>query len=288
MPFAAAGAIGLGAATAAGATAGTAALIGAGAAAAGGIASNLMRKGEVSQGQDQANAAQQGFYDQARTDLLPFITSGQNALAPVSSISGPTPWSVGGATDVGGQLSGIYGPDQATAAMANFRTDPGYQFRFDEGVRAVDANAAASGMLRSGATGKALEKFGQGLADQGFQTYLSNANTGFTNYYNRLMDLSKLGENAAAGVGNAGVTTGQGIAGTDTSAAAAQSKLTGDTASGLGTTVTGLANNPAVQKGINSLFGPSNASYNPAGGLGSTLSVSPGYGDTLFQSGGVF
>jgi len=250
--------------------------------------SNKQRSGQISQGQDQANAAQQSFYDQARTDLLPFITSGQNALAPVSSTSGPTPWSVGGGTDVAGQLTGIYGPDQATAAMANFRTDPGYQFRFDEGVRAVDANAAASHMLRSGATGKALEKFGQGLADQGYQTYLSNANTGFTNYYNRLMDLSKLGENAAAGVGSAGVTTGQGIAGTDTSAAAAQSKLTGDTASGLATTVTGLANNPAVQKGINSLFGPSNASYNPAGGLGSTLSVSPGYGDTLFQSGGVF
>jgi len=262
MPFAAAGAIGLGAATAAGATAGTAALIGAGAAAAGGIASNLMRKGEVSQGQEQANAAQQGFYDQARTDLLPFITSGQNALAPVSSTSGPTPWSVGGGTDVAGQLSGIYGPDQATAAMANFRTDPGYQFRFDEGVRAVDANAAASHMLRSGATGKALEKFGQGLADQGYQTYLSNANTGFTNYYNRLMDLSKLGENAAAGVGNAGVTTGQGIAGTDTSAAAAQSKITNDTATQLGTTATGLMNNPAIKDALTPGISPSTVATN--------------------------
>jgi hypothetical protein len=48
-------------------------------------------------------------------------------------------------------------------ALAN---DPGYQWRMDQGRKALEASAAARGGLFSGATGKALVDYGQGLASQ--------------------------------------------------------------------------------------------------------------------------
>ena len=206
----------------------------------------------------------------------PYSTTGQEGLTATSD------------------LLGLNGQPAADAAMARYQKSPGYQFQFDEGVRAVDANAAASGMLRSGATGKALEKFGQGLA-----------NTDFTNYYNRLAGLAGGGLTAAGGLATANQNYVANLSGNvgamntaSTGATNAENSILGNTAQGIGGSVNSLLNNPGVQKGINNLFAPStpsNALYNPAGGLGSTLSTSysgPGlqspYGDTLFQSGGVF
>lgn len=47
-------------------------------------------------------------------------------------------------------------------------TSPGYQFRMDEGMRAVENSAAARGMLGSGGTLKDLVRFGQGVAADDF------------------------------------------------------------------------------------------------------------------------
>ena len=45
-----------------------------------------------------------------------------------------------------------------------FEEDPGYQFRLDEGLKAVRRGMNASGMRGSGATMKALTEYGQGFA----------------------------------------------------------------------------------------------------------------------------
>jgi hypothetical protein len=42
--------------------------------------------------------------------------------------------------------------------------DPGYQFRLEEGQRALQQSAAAKGMLRTGNTWKDLQRYGQGMA----------------------------------------------------------------------------------------------------------------------------
>ena len=49
-----------------------------------------------------------------------------------------------------------------TAAEA--MQDPGYQFRLEEGQRALEQSAAAKGMLRTGNTWKDLQRYGQGMA----------------------------------------------------------------------------------------------------------------------------
>ena len=72
-------------------------------------------------------------------------------------------------------------------AQMNFlQMDPGYGFRLGEGLKALERSAAARGGLMSGATGKALQRYGQDLASQEFG-----------NAYNRLAQLANVGPQAA-------------------------------------------------------------------------------------------
>jgi hypothetical protein len=193
---------------------------------------------------DKASASLQ----QTRADLQPWRETGQNALM------------------IAGNLAGANGPQAATAAMGDFTTSPGYQFRLDEGLRAIDAGAASQGILRSGATQKREMAFGEGLASQEFE-----------NYYNRLYNLSGMGFKAAGGQGDANTQ----MANMELGAGNAQSSIYGNTAAGLGTAAAGLVSNPQFQGwlGGNSAVSPTavgnnalyqNAAFNqfPAGTYG--------------------
>ena len=54
-------------------------------------------------------------------------------------------------------------------SMSELEKDPGYQFRLAEGEKAIKRQAAARGMLNSGATLKALERYRGQLASEEFQ-----------------------------------------------------------------------------------------------------------------------
>lgn len=66
--------------------------------------------------------------------------------------------------------------------------DPGYQFRLDEGLKALQRSAASRGTLLTGGTQKALERYGQNYAAGEFQ-----------NVFSRNLALAGLGERAALG-----------------------------------------------------------------------------------------
>lgn len=72
---------------------------------------------------------------------------------------------------------GAAGPDYSA-----FYKSPGYQFRFDEGLRALDRSAAAKGRLLGGGYGRELMRYGQGIAS-----------SEFGNYANRLAQLAGFG-----------------------------------------------------------------------------------------------
>jgi hypothetical protein len=146
----------------------------------------------------------------------------------------------------------LNGTAAANNAMSTFQTDPGYGFDLSQGLRAIDAGAASKGILSSGATIKAEQQFGTGLADQSF-----------SNYYNRLAGLSTLGESAA----NSDATAATGQANVATGAAGAQSGIAANTTNGIGSSVSGLFNNPAIQSGINSLFSPAAVGSSSAGSV---------------------
>lgn len=216
-----------------------------GAAVAGGVASaavgtvgSALMGGKSSGGAGQA----QQLLSQQRNDLMPWVTTGTTA------------------NTASADLLGLNGPDAATAAMANYQTSPGYQWQMQQGLRGVDAGAAAKGMLRSGATLKAEDTFAQGLA-----------NSDFGQYYSRLAGLSTLGENAAAGgastANQAGVLAQQ--------QGNTQASIYGDLAKGLGGTANTLLQNPDVK---NWLFGDPVSS--------STVSNNALYQQGAFQAAG--
>lgn len=120
----------------------------------------------LNQGYGQANqAAQQGYtqgistlnqgYDQARGYQQPFYSQGTGALSEMSN------------------LLGLGGTEAANEAISRFQTSPGYQFQMEQGVGALDRSAAARGGLYSGAQGKALTEYGQGLANQEYNNRIS-------------------------------------------------------------------------------------------------------------------
>lgn len=68
--------------------------------------------------------------------------------------------------------------------------DPAFQFRFDQGLKALSANRAGAGTFLSGATGKALQDYGQKSASQEYdniwnrslQSYDTNRGNAFQNW----------------------------------------------------------------------------------------------------------
>jgi hypothetical protein len=195
------------------------------AAVVGGAAISAYSSGQqsdaVAEGQDKSIEAQQQAQAQLRSDLAPYTSAGTNALAPAQA------------------LLGLSGPEAAQSAMADFQKSPGYDFQFNEGMRAVQSGAAAQGMLNSGATLKALQQRGQQLANQDFGTY-----------YNRLMGMVQTGQNSAAGVGASGVQTAGGVAQTLASGASTQASIYGNAAQGIGNAVNNGANNYAYNQSI--------------------------------------
>ena len=80
----------------------------------------------------------------------------------------------------------------------NFMTDPGYNFRFNEGARGLERSAAARGGLLSGGFGKAMTRYGQ--------DYASNE---YGNVYNRISNIAGLGQVAAGQSGGYAMNAGQ-------------------------------------------------------------------------------
>lgn len=72
---------------------------------------------------------------------------------------------------------GLGDPAAADAAYRQFQNSTGFLGQLRAGERAITGSAAARGELGSGATLKGLSRFGNDLANQSFQGYLSNLNS---------------------------------------------------------------------------------------------------------------
>ena len=244
---------------------GTAAAV---ASAAAGIGSAVMSSNKQS-----SNVS--GNQQQVQNQLINLQPQFNTALADETAAY--QPYSTGGtqANVAQSNLLGLAGQPAADAAMANFQASPGYQYSLTQGLRGVDAGAAAAGMLRSGATLKAEETFAQGLADKDFQQYYTN-----------LSGLAGSGLTAATGLLNANQNYVANMAGNVqqsnsalTGATNAQNSILGNEASGLSTTANSLFSNPNVQTGLNKLFPSANsgsAYTDPAGST--TTQVNPATG----------
>jgi hypothetical protein len=73
-----------------------------------------------------------------------------------------------------GDATGANGAAGNARALSNFQTGPGYQFQLGQGLQAIDRGAASRGMLSGGGTAAAEQNYGNGLAGQSWQNYVSN------------------------------------------------------------------------------------------------------------------
>ncbi len=132
---------------------------------------------------DQAGIAeQQRQFDAIQKLLSPFVTAGTGALGAQQD------------------LLGTNGASAQQAAIGGIQASPQFQALQQQGNNAILANASATGGLRGGNVQAALGQFSPQLLSQLIDQQ-----------YSRLGGLTSVGQNAAAGVGNAGMSTGNQI-----------------------------------------------------------------------------
>lgn len=153
-----------------------------------------------------------------------------------------------------GNLNGLNGTAAQTGAQQNWQNTPGYQFALNQGINAVDADAAAKGQAVGGNNQQAIQQYGTGLADQTYNNYLTN-----------LQNQVNTGVSAAGGVATGQAGVGNATAG-----------KTGAQATNQNNIVSGLAGSlfPSNSLNLASLLGANNNNNNNSGilsllGLGS-------------------
>lgn len=154
------------------------------------------------------------------------MTSATLQAPQYTPFQGPPVASTPGFSPFGGQAPTPtpYGDFTAPDPL-NFTQDPSYQFRLNEGVKALQHGAAARGTLLTGATAKALQNYGQEAASQEYGNafnramgvYNTNRDTNQQNFGQQLgsfganLDAYTAQNNAALGFGRLGLE-GQGQA----------------------------------------------------------------------------
>lgn len=90
----------------------------------------------------------------------------------------------------------------------NWQADPGYQFRLDQGNKALQNMAAMTGNLNSGRALKDAIGYNSGMASQEYGNAYNRFNTDQTNIYNKLAALAGMGQSSASSL--AGVSQNYG------------------------------------------------------------------------------
>jgi hypothetical protein len=136
----------------------------------------------------QSNAAryaadQQAAATERQVELSePWRTAGTTAVNQLSTMSQP-----------GGKLTEEFNPVTASTM------DPGYAFRLNEGMKALNATAAARGGLISGNALRAATGYGQEMGSQEYSNAFNRYQINRANLLDPLKFLSGQGQAAAAG-----------------------------------------------------------------------------------------
>ena len=151
-------------------------------------------------------------YQEQKALQEPFRTAGISAQNQLLTLLGLP----------GGTQGAEFGRYARPFGMQDFQADPGYAFRLSEGMKALEASRAARGGLLSGATGKALSRYGQDLASQEYGGAFNRFQTERANRLQPLGSLMGTGQAAASNQATAAGQYGTNVGNLATSGAAAQ------------------------------------------------------------------
>ena len=174
-------------------------------------------------------AEQRRQFDINQANQQPFLTGGTNAFNRLTR-----------GFDPGGEFTGDF---SSADFLAN--KDPGYAFRMDEGMKALDRTAAARGGMLSGGALRGAQQFGQGLASQEYQNAFNRFQVNRGNMLQPLQSLAGVGQttantlgaagaNMASNVGNAMMSNAGNVGNAAMSAAGQQNSAYGGAANVLG------------------------------------------------------
>lgn len=212
------------------------------------------------QARDEALAEQKRQFDIGQENLAPWLEAGRTRLTDLMA-----------GTEPGGDLMRSF-------TQADFKEDPGYQFRLSEGEKAINRSLAARGRALSGRGVKEALRYSSGLASQEYGNAWSRFKADQTDRYNRLASIAGVGQTTASGLAGLGADYASGITNTmlgsarsigDMQTAAANARASGYIGSG-------NAWNSAIGNIGNSIMSiPSLLSA--FGGGGNTPYISPSY-----------
>jgi len=156
-----------------------------------GISASASRRASKSQEQSQrdATAAQERMFERQVELQEPFRKVGVNALPELVEASKYTPFT-----------------------MQQFQADPGYAFRLQEGLKALDRTAAARGGLLSGATLRGATRYGQEMGSQEFTNAFNRYQIENAARLNPLQSLAGMAQTSANTLTGAAGQYGQNLA----------------------------------------------------------------------------
>lgn len=190
-----------------------------------------------------ANALQWNMYSQNRADQSPWRTTGGAALGQLSGLMGLNSQSTfnqdaylkahpeaqarmfntgmsayedamqqyGGADSP--DLKGFFSQGQDFGAMSrdfgmqDYQEDPGYQFRLEQGAKALERAGAAKGGQLSGAQLKGLTDYNSGMASQEYGNAYNRFMQNRTTKFGQLSNLAGLGQSSVGQTGALGANT---------------------------------------------------------------------------------
>jgi hypothetical protein len=253
-----------------------------GAALAGVAGSAISASGAQSAANTQAAATQSGIAQQnyefntVQGLLQPYVQAGTNALPGYTAAQSNYAGTLGQYSGVLGQLNNLTGANGAAAqntAIQGLTSNPYYTNAMNLGQQEILANASATGGLRGGNTVASLGYLPGQVLSNTMQQQIGNLGTslngvsgllgGYGNQISQFGNLLNLGENAAAGTGQAAQSTGNNITsllGTGANAQAGATLAGANAATGTINNLTSLLNSynsssGAGEGGLSALFG---------------------------------
>lgn len=166
--------------------------------ALGGAFDSSRAAGKAADAQQAATDASIGLqryqYDTTRADNMPALQARNTSLARVQEMLG-----------IGGDArSAGYGSWSRPITPQNVQADPGYQFGLSQGNQNIQGSAAASGGLFSGATGKALTRYGSDYATTKYGDAYNRLAADQDRSRNALMQLAGAGQSGASTIAQSG------------------------------------------------------------------------------------
>ncbi len=132
---------------------------------------------------------------------------------------------------------------------ADFNADPGYAFRRDEGMRGVEASAAARGGALSGGALKDIANYGQSAASAEYSNAYNRFNADRDRRFNRLSGIAGTGQTATNQITSQGAQVAQNVGDYQTQAGNARASGYVGTANAINSGIGTLGNWYSQQQG---------------------------------------